>query len=226
MVKEYARHLRLKYYWHEDKGYRVSLARNQGTRLANAASTHIWFLDSDVLLNKEAVAFGRDLCTREPEAVISGRYDWLPPMVVTLEDVAERLELIAEARLPRAEIPGDYCKEFRPDHRVAIADFDCKTLRPSGCMLSGNLIVPRIWLSRGFDEKIEGQGQDGEFGHHMHDLGAKTILCDKIIGYHLAHYADNAWKTASVQKTIKYILQKYPHHFPQTGWVGKAEPPA
>ena len=213
MVKEYVKHLRLKYYWHEDKGYRVSLTRNQGTSLADRNSSHIWYIDSDVLLNKGAVAFARGLCTRHSQAVIAGRYDWLPPMIITLEDIAERFDLIAKGKLPKAEAQGDCYRNFKPDHRAAIAPFDSETPKLSGSTLSGNLIVPRIWLDRGFDENIEDQGQDGEFGHHMRELGVKSILCDKIIGYHQSHYADNAWKTQSVQKTIKYILNKYRHHF-------------
>ena len=221
MVKAYLRHLRLKYYWHEDKGYRVSLTRNQGTRIADQTSTHIWFIDSDVLLVKEAVAFARGLCAREPDAIICGRYDWLPPMQVTLEDVAERFDLIAQARLPKAEIPGNFSRAYRDDPRAS-TDFDCETRRRGRGTLSGNLIVPRQWLSRGFDETIENQGQDGEFGHHVYELGAELIFCDKIRGYHLAHRADDAWKTQSVAKTIRHILTKYPHHFTEAdlkkGW--------
>jgi len=208
LVKSFQQRLSIKYYWHEDKGYRVSLTRNQGTRVASQDSTHIWFVDSDVLLNREAVAFGRRLCEREPDAIICGRYDWLPPMRVTAEDMIERWRLLTQAKLPRVEVDYEYWKEFRRDHRPATL-FDSKTRRCSRGTLSGNLIVPRQWLIRGFDENIEDQGQDGEFGHHIQELGAECIFCEKIIGYHLAHYTDLKWKSESVQRTIKYIVEKY-----------------
>lgn len=214
MLLEYRDRLRTRYCWRENKGYRVGLARNEGTRLANPKSTHIWFIDSDILLNKNAVKSARRLCGLEPNAIICGRYDWLPPMKITPDDVAHRWHLLTTGRLQRVSVDYPHERNVRPDHRgAAYTDkglyFDCKTRRKSGGTLSGNLIVPRIWLKRGFDETIHGQGQDGEFGHHICGLGAECIFCDRIVGYHMAHFADNAWKTESVQRTIRYIHKKY-----------------
>lgn len=215
MLKRYAFRLQsLKYCRQEHDGYRVGLARNRGMRVADPSSTHIWFLDSDNLLNRQAVACARELCSREPNAIICGRYDWLPPMIITSQDVAVRWHLLVTGKLPRIKVDYPCEHHVRPDHRSHIegrtdAFFDCETRRRSRGTLSGNLIVPRRWLSRGFDATIKGQGQDGEFGHHIYEAGAECIFCDKLIGYHMAHFNDAVWKTTSVQRTIRYINAKY-----------------
>jgi len=214
MIERYKEQLRLKYCRQDHKGYRVGLARNRGTSTADPASTHIWFLDSDNLLNKRAVAHARDLCSRETDAIICGRYDWLPPMIITRKDVIDRWHLLTAGKLPRVKVDYPCESGVRPDHRSHIKGrtdsfFDNRTRQRSRGTLSGNLIVPRIWLKRGFDETIHGQGQDGEFGHHVYEAGAECIFCDKIIGYHMAHFSDQAWKSSSVQRTIRYINNKY-----------------
>jgi len=214
IVKAYTSSLRLKYIWRKHDGYRVGLARNEGTHHADDTSTHIWFIDSDVLLNKHAVKYARDLCTREFDAIICGRYDWLPPMRITPEDIVCRWRLLTTGRLQRISVDYPHETGVRPDHRSHIEGrtgtfFDNKTRRRSRGTLSGNLIVPKIWLRRGFDDTIHGQGQDGEFGHHVYELGAECIFCDEIVGYHMAHFCDNEWKSKSVQRTIRYINKKY-----------------
>ena len=213
IVQSYAERLRIKYLWREHDGYRVGLARNEGTHIADPESTHIWFIDSDVLLNKRAVRYARGLCTRESDAIICGRYNWLPPMKITSNDITHRWRLLVAGRLQRVTVDYPHETTVRPDHRIN-ADrtgnfFDCRTRRRGTGTLSGNLIVPKIWLKRGFDETIHGQGQDGEFGHHIFDLGAESIFCDEIVGYHMAHFCDNEWRSESVQRTIRYINRKY-----------------
>jgi len=224
MLLQYRNHLWIRYIRREHKGYRVGLARNEGTRHADPKTTHIWFIDSDILLNKNAVKSARRLCSLESDAIICGRYDWLPPMKITPHDVEHRWNELTTGRLQRIGVDYPHERVVRPDHRgAAYKDkglyFDCKTRRKSGGTLSGNLIVPRIWLKRGFDETIHGQGQDGEFGHYISEtLGAECIFCDKIVGYHMAHFADNEWKTKSVQRTIRYINAKYRLHDPTAEW--------
>ena len=214
MLLQYRNRLRMRYCWQRHDGYRVGLARNEGTRIANPTSTHIWFVDSDILLNKHSVKYARDLCTRELDAIICGRYDWLPPMKITHGDIVNRWRMLTTGRLQRISVDYPHETAVRPDHRSHVENyagtlFDNKTRRRSRGTLSGNLIVPKIWLKRGFDDTIHGQGQDGEFGHHIYGIGAECIFCDEIVGYHMAHSLDSAWKATSVQRTIRYINKKY-----------------
>jgi len=210
--------LALKYYWHKHRGYRVSLNRNQGTRLRRAACTHIWYIDSDVMLNRGAVAHARGLCEEFSDVVICGRYDWLPPMLVTQNDVEHKWNDIANHNLPRIAV--DYQTGIIGADPRDEGQWSCPQIlpSPSGVALSGNLIVPAIWFERtgGFDEAIEGQGQDCEFSYALTERGAKAIRCPHIIGYHLDHYRDKAWMTSSVLDTIEYIHEKYQRPLPDS----------
>ena len=81
-----------KYYYHPNRGYRLSLNRNQGTRLVAQDTTHVLYLDGDVMLNKKAIEAYRQIIAKEPEAVICGRYDWLDPKPITPDDVVNNWE--------------------------------------------------------------------------------------------------------------------------------------
>jgi len=211
IVLSYADTLSLKYYWHKHAGYRVSLNRNQGSRLRRATCTHIWYIDSDVMLNRGAVAHARELCAKLPEVVVCGRYDWLPPMIVTMGDVEHRWNAIIAHQLPRIKV--DYQPGIVGDDPRDPDNWTCPEVLPSpaGFALSGNLIVPATWFEKtgGFDEKIEGQGQDCDFSYNLARAGARAVRCPHIIGYHLNHYRDTKWMTESVLDTIEYIHKKY-----------------
>ena len=205
--------LSIKYYRHEHNGYRVSLTRNQGARLRARDCTHLWFVDSDVLLPRGAVEHVREIITEHPGVVICGRYDWLPPMEVTAQDVSDRWDYIVAQRLPPQDVPRRE-RDGRPDHRTGDPNlfWDHKIYTPIGPgTLSGNLIIPVKWwiLTGGFDENIESQGQDGEFGYNLQSKGAPGMYCGHICGQHLSHAYDEQWMKASVQWTIEYIRKKW-----------------
>lgn len=210
VVDSYRSFFRIKYTTHPHDGYRVSLVRNRGMRIVGDGTTHVWFIDSDVVLNPRAVERGLRIIEKRPNTVVCGRYDWLPPMKVTKQDLEKRWEDLVSARLPR----------YRVDHDLGIVGDDPRKVEWNcqkeisvfrGATLSGNLIVPMSWLvmTGGFDENIEGQGQDCEFGYHLQELGAKVVFCECIRGYHLSHYRDKEWMTKSVRNTIRYIHKKY-----------------
>ena len=78
-------------------------------------------------------------------------------------------------------------------------------------LLSGNFILPvkAFEITGGFDENIEGRGQDGEFGRNLVSKGIKGVYSQRVIGYHVSHAKDPVWETNSVRKTIRYIGKKY-----------------
>ncbi len=63
----------LKYYFHPNRGYRLSLNRNQGSRIISKNITHILYIDSDVMLNKRAIEAYHDIISKHPEVVVCGR---------------------------------------------------------------------------------------------------------------------------------------------------------
>lgn len=194
-----------KYYWHADEGYRVSLTRNQGTRISKG--THILYIDSDVMLNKHAIEHYYDLISKHPDCVIAGRYDWLPPMKIEASDIENRWDDIVNHRLQRLAVGAQ--GHVGADHRKV----DWQNEEPTDKLscLSGNLLIPRHAFEKtgGFDENIEDRGQDGEFTRALKKAGYKNIYSQRVIGYHVSHERDQKWETESVIRTIKYIHKKY-----------------
>jgi len=211
--------LDLKYYRHKHAGYRVSLMRNQGSRIARAGTDYFWYLDSDVLLPRGAYSAAMKLLSKHAGRVIAGRYDWLPPMNVTPDDVAHRWGDILACGIekPKSDVEPVWGGVFSPVHPFNIdprrsVDWSATKVYPcSGAMLSGNLLVPRqAWLDTGgFDEEIEAQGQDSEFGRHCGVLGYEMVFSGELGGYHLYHHRDILAMTLGVRDTIKYIHEKY-----------------
>jgi len=219
VVSEYTGKLDIFLYRQPHKGYRVSKVRNMGVSHLRRKLTHIWFVDSDVVLNARAVEEARRIVAVHPDVVIAGRYDWMPPMHVTCRDLEERWTEFVQAELPSLPCPGDAHIGGREavGHRRRFdvrqqADWSEQTITLcTGATLSGNLIVPRAAFRAvgGFDENIEGQGQDCDFGKMLGRAGIKMLFSEAIMGYHLYHYRDLEFCSSSVQETIQYMAEKF-----------------
>jgi len=189
----------VKYYRHARDGYRVSLARNQGVRLARRGTTHIWFLDSDVVLNPQAVENAFRLLASRPETVITGKYNWLrnretTPALVMDWEAFKDVGTIADQR-----------KGW---------DNDGKEVPCSGAALSGNLIIPMqaFHATGGFDEDMGGVGgEDCEFGYALNFRNFMMLLSEGIGGLHISHPAtyDHYTRIKGIRETIRYIHKKY-----------------
>ena len=221
VTAEYAEQMQVRFCTQEHRGYRVSRVRNNGVRACRRPQslTHYWFIDSDVMLHRFAVENIRPFLTEYPDIVVCGRYDWLPPMHITKEDLEERWNKIIRAELPASEQPSPIQiggREFpghrrRRDTRLNV-DWNCTEPSPcTGATLSGNLIVPcaAFHAVGGFDSKIEGQGQDCDFGKMLGREGVQMIFSEAVMGYHLYHYRDLEFCSVSVQKTIEYMTEKF-----------------
>jgi glycosyltransferase involved in cell wall biosynthesis len=66
--------------------------RNRGAMLARG--THYLFLDSDVILDKQAVEFYYQNIESNPIRCIMGMYDWLPPCRITFQMIKDGLDSI------------------------------------------------------------------------------------------------------------------------------------
>lgn len=219
VVQSMAASLDIQYVWHVHRGYRVAFTRNCGMQLAPKDTTHIWQLDSDVILRKDAVQAAYDLIEQYPEDVICGRYDWLPPMVWTFDDILSQREEFWQGRLPWPDdVPRDADYGGRPsgeplhlDPRTNVDWSSNTSYLCSEAMLSGNLIIPMgiVKATGGFDESIEAQGSDSEFGRHCASLGYQMRFSDAIRGVHLYHYRNVREMVMGVRETIRYIHRKY-----------------
>ncbi|MCK4581335.1 MAG: glycosyltransferase [Dehalococcoidia bacterium] len=199
ILEGFNKYFPVKYYRHARGGYRVCLARNQGVRLSRQDTTHIWFLDSDVVLNPHAVENAIQILEERPETVIAGRYNWLRARETTpalIRDWAAFKDVYT-----------------RDDGRTAPWD-DEREVPCSGAARSGNLIISMraFHLTGGFDEDLEGVGgEDCEFGYNMLDKGLMMVMSESIGGLHMDHSPtyDNYTRTKGVRQTIRYIHRKY-----------------
>ncbi len=219
VASEFTGKLNINLYSQEHKGYRVSKIRNLGASHVSQLTTHLWFIDSDVVLNPKAVEEAKLLIAEHPDLVIAGRYDWMPPMHIRCHDLETQWSTFVAGELPALEGQSDkytggwevkgHRRHFDVRKNV---DWSGQTITLcTGATLSGNLIVPieAFKAVGGFDELIEGQGQDCDFGKMLRREGIFMLFSEIIIGYHLYHYRDLEFCATSVKETIKYMAEKF-----------------
>lgn len=215
ILATWAGKLELSYCWQPHAGFRAGQARNMGVKLAK--HDHVLFVDSDVLLNPTALAHYHNLSDANPTAIVAGRYDWLPPMQITANDVKHHWDKLIGCKLPSMPTtshPGmeaglDIRAKAQPsrfqDKRVWTTDY-CLVL------LSGNLLFPKdIFLALGgFDEAMVGHGgEDCELAMRAQERTCPVIFADEVIGYHVFHERDQARNQQEVEANIEYIRSKH-----------------
>ena len=162
--------------------------RNRGVELAK--NDLLVFIDSDVVLHRDCLQYyAEDFANFQNRAVL-GLYHWLPPMIVTEDDIEDWDEFI-NAELPpavagyRHNIGRDGReKSFLATHRDLLhCDYP-------GCLqiLSGNMGISRkcFEAAGGFDEEIS-RGVDGSFGIALCAAGHSWSYDSRIVGGHLYH---------------------------------------
>ena len=194
----------------------ASINRNAGVR--QSQGKHIVFIDSDVVLCKEALSYYAEDWGHYSERVIIAPYHWLPPMAVTKKDVEEWTRLI-EGTLPRIPHPGRHnvgrdgraCFHNSPD--LLFCDYP-------GClsMLSGNMGISRRMYDYigGFDEELP-RAEDGAFGIACCAAGFQWSYDGRIAGGHLYHERDAATMALD---PIPMIIAKW-HR--DDSWIGRTK---
>jgi len=193
---------------------RPSRARNDGARLAGGSA--LLFVDSDVMLNPTAIGHYINLHKANPDLIICGRYDWLPPQIIRPEDLHNSWEDVIEGKLPKMLTPGDPVGIIGPDPRAAREGwFDTLTIRREFYGLqvySGNLLVPKelYWKVGGFDEGITGHGaEDQEFGIRCQSQHVPIMFTELTRGYHIYHHRDQLANQRSCWENARYIAKKF-----------------
>lgn len=213
VLQEFDARLRLRYCWHPHRGYRLSFVRNDGARFATGDA--YLFVDSDVMLNPFALEHYRNIFEANPDAIIAGRYDWLPPMEITLHDVYMNWEAIVAEELPAKQVSVIVGLQGPdPRHVMNQTVFNSAALRDKYClsMYGGNQLIPKqlYWALGGYDEGMIGHGgEDAEFGMRAQKAGVKCIFADEVVGYHIYHYRDQKRNEREVVKNVEYIATKH-----------------
>lgn len=195
------------------------VALNVGTKAVPPETTHIWYTDGDIIFNPHAVAHAYGHLAEHPTRVIAGRYDWMPPMRITPQDLEKRFPLFRNCQLPMLPVPGAPTAR-RHDHRLvrhATDWFKHKLLDSCGAVLGANVIIPlQAWSDiGGWDEHIPGaNANDCDFGWCLTDAGYHLLTCQDIMGYHQWHPRDLAF-LALYQVSLPYIFRKHGQPVPE-----------
>lgn len=158
--------------------------------------THVWFLDSDIVvapnaLNEYEMAMDLDLTER----VLVGPYEWLP------EGVREpQPDLHNDMRWPsfRENLAS---KVFTEDLSAGLACF------------SGNLVWPLAEFTRigGFwDELHHGRCEDGELGLRAVACGIPISMVGGARGWHLHHPENMPLKLERNERDVPMLNQRHP----------------
>lgn len=172
--------------------------RNIGVRMMKMLDpevTHVWFCDSDVILDKRA---GREFdmaLRRDPNRILIGPYEWLPPHV----------------REPAPDLYND--PRWESFHRHSMKDTVTNDLSAGLACFSGNLIWPISEFERvgGFWNEIHhGRCEDGE-------LGLRAVAMDVPIGFvafargwHLDHDRNMDWIVSANARDVPMLNERHP----------------
>ena len=207
-------HFSWRYCYQPHQGVRIGQARNLGAKLASG--TGLVLIDSDVLLNPHALAHYNNLHKANPTCILIGRYDWLPPMHITMQDVQFRWGDVVHQLLPPILLDDSASLGIQgPDPRyVSENQFKSDRVNYDYCldMFSGNLLIPRpVWDKLGgFDEDMVGHGgEDCEFAMRAQEAKIPAIFSDAVIGYHVWHPRNQAKNEREVRANVDYIAKKH-----------------
>ena len=214
VLEEYGGRFERRYCWHEHRGVRIALARNEGACIATGAA--LLFLDSDILLNDCAIGHYINMHTANPSVIVAGRYDWLPPQMITVYDVHANWHFITSGEMSPMEISGEPLGLQGIDPRLKNPNLFNSNIIQYGpyclSLFSGNLLVPRklYWDLGGYDAAIVGHGgEDAEFGMRAQKAGIPVIFSDLVTGYHVYHDRNQPQNIDELKKNVDYIEKKH-----------------
>jgi GT2 family glycosyltransferase len=196
--------------------------RNKGVAALPQECTLICFVDSDVVLNEEALAHYARAHAHYPEAIIISAVDWLPPL-----QRDEIRELVEAGRLEalRQKVPPDVAKrvegtyvgyDMRPRTypELFTARLDAPLQKAvEKCFWTTNLACPMsVWQRLGgYDEEIVEYGpEDIEFGCQARAAGVACLYYTTTWGLHMWHPKANAARVDSTNlKNLGHIVQRH-----------------
>lgn len=144
-----------------------------------APCTHVWFLDSDVLVEPDALEHYQGAMEAEPlERILIGPYDWMPP----------------GHREPMHDLHNDPRWDFFNEHQPW--DIIREQINAGLACFSGNLVWPIEEFKRvgGFwNELHHGRCEDGELGARAVAMGVPISLVPDARGWHMDHPRNMNW---------------------------------
>lgn len=197
--------------------WNASIPRNLGARVARKDSEILWFLDSDVILPKDAVEKTvQAYMAGDHRRVMIGSYHWLPAQVITPKDVTERFDDIIGGLLPTLIIQRRGMIGQRDIRQVS---FD-KAVNSQETFLSftdglacfgGYLLIPKqiFFMSGGYDETILAGCEDGDFGITLYEMGVPFSYLKETCGHHMAHEQPDGRDPMTITQQVKRLNEKH-----------------
>lgn len=160
------------------------------------AITHLWFLDTDIIVKSDALEHYRKAMEANDEArILVGPYDWLPDGV----------------REPVTDLHNDpRWVSFKDAYPW---DVERENLAAGLACFSGNLVWPIDLFKKvgGFwDEIHHGRCEDGELGLRAVGMGIGVSFVKEARGWHMAHPIDIDLVTARNAIDVPKINARHP----------------
>ena len=216
LVDIFKNELTLKYAWINKKiAWNASRPRNFGAKLAEQETEAYLFLDSDIILNCEALQYYWEDFQKNKDRVVIGPYNWLPPQKVSPKDIEERFDDIVLGNLDRFQPPG---RIGHVGQDVRMVSFDKGTpddlyneIYDGLACFGGNLLVPRniFWKAGGYDEETHCGLEDGEFGIRLWKHDVNFSFDKRCLGYHVWHETPPSRFPAGLRLQIEKLNMKH-----------------
>lgn len=215
-ITEYEQILSIKYARLTKKDeWNASRPRNYGAKLAEKNTEAYIFVDSDVILNKFALACYAEDLQRNSNRVVIGPYNWLPPMYMEASDIEFNWQKIINGDMRPAYVNGplgtigqdmrklSFEKAKSPDDTFSEA-FD------GLACFGGNLMIPRkiFWKVGGYDENVFYGCEDGDLGLTLWANKVSFSYDFRCIGYHVWHPLSEA-RGRNTKKEIDKLNKKH-----------------
>lgn len=177
-----------------NQGVRTGRARNIGAANLLPGTSTLLMLDTDLVLQPDAIAFLEAAHADHPGKVLYGAVEWLPPLerdeilaLVTAGRVDE-LRRRVPATQP-ARVDGTFSGPELREDLFSLPPGRPVPLRPQWALPLNSAWPPDLyWAAGGFDETMTGYGyQDMELGERAAAAGAQCVPCPDMWALHVWH---------------------------------------
>lgn len=201
-----------------DRGVRTGRARNIGAANIPTNATHILMLDSDLVLQHDAIARLTEACDDHPKTILLGAVEWLPPS--DHDDIkthirggrVDTLRTRVPSGTPR-RVEGTFVgRELREGLRVDLPN-ESFPMKPEWALpLNSAWPVDAYWQIGGFDEAMNGYGyQDMEFGARAEKAGLQARYEPALWALHVWH-PKPAKAMLENQRNLDFFLRRHGPH--------------